>query len=74
VATVISAGQTSTCALEGSTEAEQFEEKSTNGHNGYGKSNGHFRTNGHSGNGLAQMPALFEGFDPEEIALLPSGD
>src|SRR5437868_8721277 len=34
VATVISAGQTSTCALEGSTEAEQFESKEhpTNGH------------------------------------------
>src|SRR5438067_2206870 len=38
VATVISAGQTSTCALEGSTEAEQFESRSrkthvaTNGH------------------------------------------
>src|SRR5256885_16382576 len=28
VATVISAGQTSTCALEGSTEAEQFESRS----------------------------------------------
>jgi isocitrate lyase len=74
VATVISAGQTSTCALEGSTEAEQFEKKSTNGHNGYSKSNGHFGTNGHSANSVAHIPALFEGFDPEEIALLPSGD
>src|SRR5437763_241831 len=54
VATVISAGQTSTCALEGSTEAEQFEGKKTDGHlktngrtNGHGKVNGNGKTNGH---------------------------
>src|SRR3954467_2874745 len=63
VATVISAGQTSTCALAGSTEAEQFDKKSSNGHagrnghagtnalansNGQAKPNGNGRTNGHA--------------------------
>src|SRR5437588_3163016 len=63
VATVISAGQSSTCALEGSTETEQFENKKTKGHakpnghaNGFSKSNGLGRTNGHSPNGhLSQL-------------------
>lgn len=44
VATVISSGQSSTCALAGSTEAEQFEKQSSNGH-----ANGHI--NGHAQNG-----------------------
>ena len=47
VATVISAGQTSTCALEGSTETEQFEVKKSNGHAAH---HGH-STNGHTQNG-----------------------
>src|SRR5207248_6479350 len=51
VATVISAGQTSTCALAGSTEAEQFEKKPTKGHagtNGHSANNGRSRINGHA--------------------------
>lgn len=83
VATVISAGQTSTCALEGSTEAEQFEKTSSNGHgksnghvrpNGHSKSNGHGRPNGHAAKALAPIPSVFERIDMEEIALMPSGD
>ncbi|HET9741917.1 MAG TPA: isocitrate lyase [Terriglobales bacterium] len=46
VATVISSGQSSTCALAGSTEAEQFEKKSSNGH-----ANGHADGHAQNGNG-----------------------
>lgn len=83
VATVISAGQSSTCALAGSTEAEQFEKKSTNGHgiaNGNGHGNGHGKSSGHSlVNGHAPEAPIFDlrampQFDEEEVALMPSGD
>ena len=84
VATVISAGQTSTCALEGSTETEQFESKtaktymSTNGHaasngNGHGKTNGHAKPNGHATKFEAKAEVIPQ-FDEEEVALMPSGD
>ncbi len=80
VATVISSGQTSTCALAGSTEAEQFDAKSSNGHGGAARTNGHF---GSSGNGRlhaagsplnAELPADFPAMEEEEVALMPSGD
>ena len=81
VATVISAGQTSTCALDGSTEAEQFETKRpTNGHskrrNGHAlNGNGHKKPNGHAPEIPAfQAAAILERFEENEIALLPSGD
>jgi isocitrate lyase len=88
VATVISAGQTSTCALEGSTEAEKFETKKSNaqekpnGHsNGHGKTNGHVKPNGHrSLNAQLRMlaaqnvPKTIPHFDEDEVALMPSGD
>ena len=84
VATVISAGQTSTCALEGSTEAEQFENKpshthiATNGHirtNGHGKTNGQAKPNGHAAKFQveAAQPVIPQ-FDEDEVALMPSGD
>ena len=76
VATVISAGQTSTCALAGSTEADQFEKKSGKGHvngNGHAKSNEHFKPNGHA-KVMEPMPSIFERIDLEEVALMPSGD
>jgi len=84
VATVISAGQTSTCALEGSTETEQFESKSAktsasqNGHaanngNGHGKTNGHSKPNGHAAKFQAKAEVIPQ-FDEEEVALMPSGD
>jgi isocitrate lyase len=85
VATVISAGQSSTCALSGSTETEQFESRRPNGH-----SNGHARNGGshyyHNGNGKPNghardpeyipeiAPSLMPAFDEEEVALMPSGD
>ena len=81
VATVISAGQTSTCALEGSTEAQQFESKprtthvATNGHgliNGREKTNGHAKPNGHAARFEAHE--VVPQFDEEEVALMPSGD
>jgi len=67
VATVISSGQTSTCALAGSTEAEQFDHHSSersfgNGHKVHG--NGDF---------TAHLPTI-ERFAEDEMALLPSGD
>jgi isocitrate lyase len=82
VATVISSGQSSTCALAGSTEAEQFEKKPANGHafangskNGHGSSNGNGKSNGHAPAFLPQVsPAVFAGFDEDETALMPSGD
>ena len=87
VATVISQGQTSTCALAGSTEAEQFENKPSNQHaaaNGNLKANRHSMTNGHGMNGNGkphtleaidtQVPDFFAIPDEEEIALMPSGD
>ncbi|PYX98268.1 MAG: isocitrate lyase [Acidobacteria bacterium] len=80
VATVISAGQTSTCALEGSTEAEQFESKEhpTNGHaasNGHGKQNGHAKPNGHARVfGAPSNREVIPQFDEDEVALMPSGD
>jgi isocitrate lyase len=65
VATVISSGQTSTCALAGSTEAEQFEKHASNG----------YANNGHSAhtNGKVPMP-MMEHFEEDEVALMPSGD
>jgi hypothetical protein len=85
VATVISAGQSSTCALSGYTETEQFESRRPNGH-----SNGHARNGGshyyHNGNGKPNghardpeyipeiAPSLMPAFDEEEVALMPSGD
>jgi len=84
VATVISAGQTSTCALAGSTEAEQFEKKPTKGHagtnghganNGRSRINGHAKPNGHSARFAAEnVGAVFPQFDEDETALMPSGD
>jgi isocitrate lyase len=81
VATVISAGQTSTCALAGSTEAEQFESKRpTNGHavrtNGHAvNGNGYQKPNGHAPEIPAyQAAAMLASFDEDETALLPSGD
>src|SRR5438067_1545420 len=80
VATVISAGQTCTCALEGSTEAEQFESKEhpTNGHaasNGHGKQNGHAKPNGHARVfGAPSNREVIPQFDEDEVALMPSGD
>src|SRR5436190_749778 len=80
VATVISAGQTSTCALEGSTEAEQFESKEhpTNGHaasNGHGKQNGHAKPNGQARVfGAPSNREVIPQFDEDEVALMPSGD
>lgn len=77
VATVISAGQTSTCALAGSTEAAQFEKHATNGHskapsNGHvpARSNGQARpsTNGHLPEYIPMLAEL------EELTLMPSGD
>jgi isocitrate/methylisocitrate lyase len=82
VATVISAGQTSTCALEGSTEAEQFENKKakthvpTNGHaarNGHGKTNGHAKPNGHATKFEVKAEVIPQ-FDEDKVALMPSGD
>lgn len=72
VASVISSGQSSTCALAGSTETEQFEKRAVNG-NG----NGHVVhvTNGHPPRpqpGYVSMSAMQ--FDEEEVALMPSGD
>jgi isocitrate lyase family protein len=70
VATVISSGQTSTCALAGSTEAEQFDKHTSNGHSADGH-NGHSAyTNGNGGAPAAMM----ERFDEDEVALMPSGD
>jgi isocitrate lyase len=66
VATVVSSGQTSTCALAGSTEAEQFEKK----HAADDHSNGHFAT----GN---PVELTFESADYEtadDCELMPSGD
>jgi hypothetical protein len=82
VATVISSGQSSTCALAGSTEAEQFEKKPANGHafangskNGHGSANGNGKSNGHAPAFLPHVaPAVFAGFDEDETALMPSGD
>jgi len=85
VAAVISAGQTSMCALAGSTETEQFEGKLTNGDgrtNGHPKRNGHLTVNGHASNGKYHVPAatpepvpdFFSLRDEEDIALMPSGD
>jgi isocitrate lyase len=80
VATVISSGQTSTCALEGSTEVEQFENNSSNGHgrsNGRNESvltSGYLHANGHGAKSIDHFNAMFERFDPEEVALMPSGD
>ena len=79
VATVISSGQTSTCALAGSTEAEQFETKAIGGHLAAVLSNGH-ATNG---NGHPRRSGATPNFDTredfpaieeEEVALMPSGD
>ena len=79
VATVISSGQTSTCALAGSTETEQFDSKSSNGHvatvrtNGHASNgNGHLRTDGFAPN--FDAPADFPVIEEEEVALMPSGD
>jgi len=82
VATVISSGQSSTCALAGSTEAEQFEKKPANGYafanasnNCHGSANGNGKSNGHAPAFLPQVaPAVFAGFDEDETALMPSGD
>jgi len=84
VATVISAGQTSTCALEGSTEAEQFENKpshthiATNGHvrtNGHGKTNGQAKPNGHAAKFQVEaVHPVIPQFDEDEVALMPTGD
>jgi isocitrate lyase len=83
VATVISSGQSSTCALAGSTEAEQFETKLTNGHagktnwhashSGHLHSNGNGRPNGHAIK-IPPVPSVFDRLDPEDAVLLPSGD
>ena len=76
VATVISSGRTSTCALAGSTEAEQFDANSSNGHAGQARTNGH--GNGHShATELAlhvHAPSDFPAIEEEEVALMPSGD
>lgn len=79
VATVISSGQTSTCALAGSTETEQFEATPTHRHAGAIRTNGHVRNgNGHSHtNGSApsfHAEESFPAIEEEEIALMPSGD
>lgn len=79
VATVISSGQTSTCALAGSTEAEQFDASATNGHAGAIRTNGHAANgNGHSHtNGSTpsfHAEESFPAIEEEEIALMPSGD
>jgi len=77
VATVISSGQSSTCALAGSTEAEQFEKKAVNGHsngNGRGNRNGQGRTNRHTDQIPAYTPRFLPQFEEDEVALLPSGD
>jgi isocitrate lyase len=77
VANVISSGQTSTCALAGSTETEQFDANSINAHLGALRTNdpagnGHFHTTGSVPNldASADFPAIGE----EEVALMPSGD
>ncbi len=78
VVTVISSGQTSTCALEGSTETEQFEPKSTKGQagpirtNAHANGNGQLRTTGSepSFHAVEDFPVIEE----EEVALMPSGD
>ena len=76
VATVISSGQTSTCALAGSTEVEQFDANSSNGRAGQARTNGH--GNGHShATELAlhvHAPSDFPAIEEEEVALMPSGD
>ena len=79
VATVISSGQTSTCALAGSTEVEQFDARTTNGHAGAIRANGHLTSgNGHSHtNGSARSfhtPENFPVIEDDEVALMPSGD
>jgi isocitrate/methylisocitrate lyase len=79
VATVISSGQTSTCALAGSTEAEQFEATTTNRHAGAIRTNGHLTNgNGHSHtNGSPSSIHALENFpviEEDEVALMPSGD
>jgi len=87
VAAIISAGQTSMCALAGSTETEQFERKLTNGHaraNGHPKWNGHLAANGHASNGNGKphvastpqerIPDFFSLPDEDDVALMPSGD
>lgn len=78
VATVISSGQTSTCALAGSTEAEQFEAKSINGQVAGLRTNGHATNgNGHlrSDKSIPHFPVQnFPDIEEEEVALMPSGD
>jgi len=85
VATVISAGQTSTCALEGSTEAEQFEKRpgydaaATDAHlshNGHGKTNGHAKTDGHAKtNGHAKPNGHAAKFEAAALeAIIPQFD
>jgi hypothetical protein len=79
VATVISSGQTSTCALAGSTEAEQFETRSSNGHAGVAGTNGHPENgNGHlranASKPTVDVPEHFPVIEEEEVALMPSGD
>ena len=79
VATVISSGQTSTCALAGSTEAKQFETRSSNGNAGVAGTNGHpKKANGHlranASKPTVDVPEDFPAIEEEEIALMPSGD
>ena len=80
LATVISSGQTSTCALAGSTEAEQFDAgAATNGHAGAIRTNSHLTNgNGHSHtNGSTpsyHTPENFPVIEEDEVALMPSGD
>ncbi len=76
VATVISSGQSSTCALAGSTETEQFE--SSNGHGGASANGNAKNGNGHwYANGSVPkigVPDNFPQIEEEEVALMPSGD
>ena len=79
VATVISSGQSSTCALAGSTEAAQFEKRPANVHaiNGHHNGNGHHKSNGHgmfNGHVPIYGTSALAQFAEDEVALMPSGD
>jgi hypothetical protein len=82
VATVVSSGQSSTCALAGSTEAAQFEKRPVNIHaiNRHQNGNGHYKSNGHgAANGhIRQVPVVgtsaLSHFAEDEVGLIPSGD
>src|SRR5581483_1366002 len=79
VASVISSGQTSTGALAGSTEAEQFEATPTNHRAGAIRTNGHLTNgNGHSHTNRSapsfDAPESFPAIEEDEVALMPSGD